>query len=82
MLCLLHKTSISMASHKGGDMKREPQPILLVPAQREKRRVASLPLPIVGYSPRRVRLSCGGCGQVVELGIKDRFCGYCGVRLA
>jgi rRNA maturation endonuclease Nob1 len=63
-------------------MKREPEPLLLPVVGRVRRRVASSPTAVVERSVRRPRMCCGGCGQVVELGSGDRFCGYCGVRLA
>lgn len=59
----------------------QPEPIQL-PVVAAKRRVAPLPPLVIERSARRPRLSCGGCGQTVELGRGDRFCGYCGVRLA
>jgi rRNA maturation endonuclease Nob1 len=61
-------------------MKHQPEPLLL-PVVGARRRVVSLPTVIVERSVRRPRVCCGGCGQTMELGRGDRFCGYCGVRL-
>lgn len=65
-------------------MKRgQPEPILLPVVAAKRREVSSLSTVVLARQPeRRPRLSCGGCGQTVELGRGDRFCGFCGVRLA